>query len=180
MTLLDNEFDFNGFEVPIHIGVSGVVLNLLTNVLGRNAKETQFEREFNYNYLQGFNRKHEKWLQILENDLLNKATYDQQQVKKILSSSFVDLYFNKYLKKLYYFYFVMGYARDTKMEQEVVIELKQPIDNTFLELFQLAKKNTLDGEQGNIYGPLSVDFAKDAYADGMSYSVYRTLESWKK
>jgi hypothetical protein len=130
--------------------------------------------------LQGFNRKHEKWLKILEKDLLNKAKYDQQQVKKIISSNFVDLYFNKYLKRLYYFYFVMGYARDTKMEQEVALELKQPIDKTFLELFKLAKENTLDGEQGNIYGPLSIGFAEDAYADGMSYSVYRIVESWRK
>lgn len=174
--VLDNEFDFDNFDVPVYIGPSVVALNLLTNVLGKREKKTQFEEYFNYNYLKGFDRKYEEWKKVLKGDLITKANYDQKRAKSILSSSFVDLYFNKHLKKIYYFYFIMGFSRGTEMEGKIVKELKQPIDDVFVELFHLTKKNTPDGQQGAIYGPISIGFAEDAYRDGISYSLYIDFE----
>ncbi|MBY6088676.1 hypothetical protein [Priestia flexa] len=172
---MENEFEYGNFEQPVNVGVSSTLIDLVTSIFGRKYKESQSERNFNYNYLQGYQRKCDKWKGILKNDLLTKGQFSQSEVKSILSSNFIELYFNKYFKEIYYLYFVMGYSKDSKVEEQVFKELKPQIDKVFNELLDVIKSNASENLLKTIYGPILKSFVYDAYNDGTSYSAYITL-----
>jgi hypothetical protein len=174
---LSDNYEFGDLDLPVNVGIGGTIIDLLFSVIDRKNAQTEFERNFQYHCLIGFEDKSEKWKKILENDLITKEKCSHSEVNSILSSTFVQKYFNRYLKEIYLLYFTMGYSKHSSKENQVIEELKTPIDKTCSELLTLIRNNVNDHLFRTIYGPIFKSFINDAYNDGVGYAAINALDS---
>lgn len=176
---MDEIYDSGNLDVPVNIGIAGTVIELLFNFTGRKSVESEAAAIFQKNFLIGFEDKREKWIGILKSDLINKEKCSNSEVRSILASTFIEKYFNKYLKTVYYLYFSMGYSKYTSKEEQIIEGLKAPIDSICSELLTFIKTNVNDHLFKTIYGPIFRSFVNDAYSDGTGYAAMSALNNLK-
>lgn len=73
----------------------------------------------------------------------------------------------------------MGYSKYSSTEQQIIEELKAPIDSICSELLTFIKNNVNDHLFKTIYGPIFRSFVNDAYSDGTGYTAMSALNNLK-